>query len=268
MAPPTSRIASLLGLDGRCALVTGASSGIGAHLAVVFHEAGADVVICARRADRLQSLAEKLNGSHSGAPRVHVVELDVADTAQVRSGFDQAEARLGGRVCDVVLNCAGIAMPKRAVDVTDEEYDSIMAVNQRGAFAVAREAAQRMLKAGVPGSIINVGSILGLRQASFQTVYGMSKAALQQMTKIMALELARTGVRINAILPGYFPSEINEEFYKTDAGKAHIQRMPKRRFGALEELDAATLLLASERAGSFITGECLVVDGGHLLSSL
>jgi len=143
-----------------------------------------------------------------------------------------------------------------------------MAVNQRGAFIVAREAAGRMVKAGTRGSVINVASIQGLRQGSMQTTYGMSKSAVIQMTKVMALELAKTGVRVNALAPGYFPSEMTEDFYKTEQGRSHVQRMPAKRLGELRELDGAMLLLASEQAGSFVTGVCVPVDGGHLNSSL
>lgn len=263
MAPASQRVASLLSLEGRCCLVTGASSGIGAHLAAVLHEAGAVVVLCARRVERLQSLAQCLG---EGA---FAVELDVADSTQVAACFDRAEACLGGgRVCDVVLNCAGVAIPQRAVDVTDADYDNTMAVNQRGAFFVAREAARRMMKAGVKGSIINVASIQGLRQSGMHTAYGMSKAAVIQMTKVMALELVRMGVRVNALAPGYFPSEMTSEFYATERGKEHMKKMPARRLGELRELDAVTLFLASELASSFVTGICLPVDGGHLLSAL
>mmetsp|Transcript_19023 Transcript_19023/g.60427 ORF Transcript_19023/g.60427 Transcript_19023/m.60427 type:complete len:268 (+) Transcript_19023:72-875(+) len=267
MAPPSPRVASLLSLDGRRALVMGASSGLGEHLAAVLHEAGADVVLCARRASRLQDLAASLGRSRSAGPGAHVVEADVADAAQVRAAFDRAETCLGG-VCDLVLNCAGVAIPARAINATDEQYDSLMAVNQRGAFFVAREAAQRMVKAGIKGSVINVASIQGVRQSGMQTLYGMSKSAVIQMTKVMALELVRSGVRVNALAPGYFPSEMTEDFYGTEQGRSHIQRMPARRLGELRELDAATLLLASEQAGSFVTGVCLPVDGGHLLSAL
>eukprot|EP00927_Polykrikos_kofoidii_P072842 TRINITY_DN68922_c0_g1_i1.p1 TRINITY_DN68922_c0_g1~~TRINITY_DN68922_c0_g1_i1.p1 ORF type:complete len:287 (+),score=50.80 TRINITY_DN68922_c0_g1_i1:59-862(+) len=267
MAPPSPRVASLLALDGRRALITGASSGIGAHLAAVLHEAGAEVVLCARRGERLQELAAELQRSRNDSS-VHVVVADLSDGPQVRVAFEQAEACFGGQPCDVVLNCAGVALARLAIDVSDEEYDAVVAVNQRGAFFVAREAARRLKLAGLGGSIINVASILGVRQSSQTAVYGMSKAAVIQMTKIMALELVQSGIRVNAIAPGYFPSEMTDDFFSTDKGRSHIQRMPARRMGKLHELDAATLLLASEQAGSFLTGICLPVDGGHLLSAL
>jgi len=270
MAPPSRRVESLLSLDGRCVLVSGASSGLGAHLARVLHEAGADVVLCARRVDKLRDLAGELNrrrGSGAEGGGAHAVEMDVADAAQVRQGFDQAETLLG-RTCDVLLNCSGINPAKKVLELSDEEYDGAMAVNQRGAFLVAREAAARMARAGVKGSIINVASIYGLRQGNLQTVYAMSKAAMIQMTKNMALELARQGVRVNAIAPGYFPTEMNKDTFETEGGKRLLSRVPFRRLGALHELDAATLLLASESASSFVTGACLPVEGGHLVSAL
>lgn len=266
MAPPSARMASLVSLEGRCALVTGASSGIGAHLAAVLHEAGADVVLCARRADRLASLAARLNAQRPES--AFAVEFDVADAAQVAAAFDRAEVALGGRVCDVIVGCAGVAAPRRAVDVSDEEYDAVMAVNQRGAFFVAREAARRLLRDRRRGSIINVASIQGLRQSGMHATYGMSKAAVIQMTRIMALELVRQGVRVNALAPGYFPTEMTEEFYTTELGRKHISRMPAKRLGQLRELDGATLFLACEAASSFVTGICIPVDGGHLVSAL
>jgi len=240
----------------------------------VLHEAGADVVLCARRVGRLKDLAAELGlqrqkawpeASSGGA---FVVEMDVADPVAVPKGFDAVEACLNGRTCDIVLNCAGIAIPKLTVETSDEDYEALMAVNQRGAFYVAREAARRMIRAKLPGSIINIGSILGLRQEKAQATYGMSKAAMIQMTKIMALELASNNIRVNCIAPGYFRTEINEEFFDSEKGKAFVKRIPMRRLGQASELDAVTLTLASEKAGSFITGACIVVDGGHTLSAL
>lgn len=265
MAPPSTRVASLLSLEGRSALVTGASSGIGAHIAEVLHEAGASVVMCARRMERLQDLADKLNTTRQGA---YVVAMDVAEASQVVQAFDEAEKCAGGAV-EIIVNCAGIATPNRAVDVLDAEYDELMSVNQRGAFIVAREAARRMLKSSVQGSIINIASIHGLRQGSSQVTYAMSKSAVIQMTKVMALELARQGVRVNAIAPGYFPTEMNEDFLKSEAGqRLVVARIPMQRLGILSELDAAVLLLVSGNASSFITGVCLPVDGGHVVSAL
>lgn len=270
------RVASLLSLQGRRALVTGASSGIGAHLAVVLHEAGADVVLCARRADRLRDLAADINRRHAAASdgrgsiggRAFVVEMDVADAAGISKGFDEAEALLGGLPCDVIVNCAGIAIPKRMTEISFEDYESLMAVNERGAFFVAQEAAMRLIKADLPGSIINIASILGLRQERNQATYSMSKAAVVQMTKVMALELVRNRVRVNCICPGYFGSEMNTEFFASEKGKAFIKRTPPGRLGELQEMDAMTLLFASEKASSFITGVVVPIDGGHLVSSL
>eukprot|EP00930_Biecheleria_cincta_P031322 TRINITY_DN21740_c0_g2_i1.p1 TRINITY_DN21740_c0_g2~~TRINITY_DN21740_c0_g2_i1.p1 ORF type:complete len:268 (-),score=54.60 TRINITY_DN21740_c0_g2_i1:60-863(-) len=267
MAPPSARIVSLLSLEKCSVLITGASSGIGAHLTEVFHEAGANVVMCARRTERLQELADRLHRKRQDAG-AYVVAMDVADPSQVAHAFVEAERCLGGAV-EIVVNCAGIAKPNRAVDVHDADYDELMSVNQRGAFTVAREAARRMLRASVKGSIINIASIHGLRQGSSQVTYAMSKSAVIQMTKVMALEMARQGVRVNAIAPGYFPTEMNEEFLKSEAGqKLIVARIPMQRLGNLSELDAAVLLLASGNASSFITGVCLPVDGGHVMSAL
>mmetsp|Transcript_8108 Transcript_8108/g.18058 ORF Transcript_8108/g.18058 Transcript_8108/m.18058 type:complete len:273 (+) Transcript_8108:62-880(+) len=272
MAPPDVKTSSILSLDGSVALITGASSGIGAHLAEVLHAAGADVVLCARRADRLHKLAEDLaarrrnTGANNGG--AFVVEMDVANPASIPRGFTKAE-ECAGRVCDVIINCAGVAMPKKVVDTSLQDYENLMAVNQRGAYFVAGEAARRMMKAGVAGSIINVASILGLRQARGQSTYGMSKAAVVQMTKVLALELASSNIRVNALAPGHFVTEMNSEWFKTEQGrKFATSRIPQKRVGEMRDLDAVTLMLASHTASAFITGAVIPIDGGHLLSAL
>eukprot|EP00971_Amphidinium_carterae_P256061 5083926-Amphidinium_carterae.1 len=258
-------VATVLGLG----LVTGASSGIGAHLAEVLHAAGADVVLCARRADRLHSLAEKMAALRSpGQGGVYVVEMDVANPSHIPLAFAKAE-ELAGRACNVVLNNAGVDAPRKAVETTVDEYDHLMAVNQRGAYVVATEAAKRMMKAGIAGSIINVSSILGLRQAKGQSTYGMSKAAVVQMTKVLALEMASSSIRVNCLAPGFFVTEMTASWFKTEQGTKYVvQKVPQQRHGELRDLDAATLLLASSAASSFITGAVIPVDGGHLLSAL
>lgn len=255
-------------------MVTGASSGIGAHLAATLHEAGASVVLCARRADRLEGLVAELNrrceGSSGDATtqRAFAVAMDVAEPASIVRGFDAAESLFSGSPCDIIVNCAGVAITKRAIDTSDKDYEDLMAVNQRGAFQVAREASKRLVQAGTHGSIINIASIMAFRQQKQQATYGMSKAALVQMTKIMALELVKNNVRLNCIAPGYFLTEINEDFFSSDVGKARAKQLPGGRLGELHELDATLLLLASEKASSFITGAVMTVDGGHMVSSL
>ena len=258
--PPRTDVMQV-NLTGRAALVTGASSGLGEHFARVLAGAGAAVAIAARRTDRLEALAAELRGV--GAT-VAVVQLDVLDRAGVANAVDQAASALGG--LDVLVNNAGVTLSKPAIDYDDADFDDVVDVNLRGAFTVARGAARIMRSRG-GGAMINIASILGLRQAGQVAAYAISKAGVIQMTKILALEWARHGIRVNAIAPGYIDTELNADFWETDAGEALVKRIPQRRLGRLEELDGPLLLLASD-ASSFMTGSVLAVDGGHLVSAL
>lgn len=249
-----------LSLDGKVALVTGASGGLGRHFAGVLARAGATVVLAARRVEKLEAAAAELG------PQGHAVALDVADPVSVADAFAAAEAKAGGPVT-VVVNNAGIADTRTALDVTPDDWDRVLDTNLTGAFLVAQAAARRMTAAGVPGSIVNIASIAGLRPAGAVAAYCASKAGLVHLTKALALEWARHGIRVNALCPGYVETDINAEFFATDAGKALIKRIPQRRLGKPEELDAPLLLLASD-AASYLTGSVLAVDGGHLVSSL
>ncbi len=246
-----------LQLSGKQALITGASGGLGAHFAQVLAQAGARVTLAARRADRLQAQVAALTQAGFAAD---ALDLDVTDAASVAAAF-------AGRQFDVVINNAGISGEGMAIDMTAEEWDRVFATNLRGSFLVAQAAAQAMRAAGTGGSIVNIASILGLRVGGAVLAYTSSKAGLVQMTKAMALEWARHGIRVNALCPGYIATEINQDFFATEAGKALVKRIPQRRLGRAEELSAPLLLLASD-AGSYITGATLAVDGGHLVSSL
>lgn len=249
-------------LNGQVALVTGASSGIGLHLARTLGTAGCIVGIAARRQDRLVALAEEID---AGPGEAVVLQMDVTDRASVDKGLDRL-AEAGG--CPAILvNNAGVALPSSFLDAKDEETGQVFALNQIAAWRVAQSVCRRQKEAGTGGSIINIASITGLRTVGGAASYAVSKAALVQMTKVMALELARYGIRVNALAPGYFATELNRDFLESDAGQAMLKRSPMRRAGRLEELDAVTLLLASER-GSFITGAVIPVDGGHLVSGL
>ncbi|MCA1939468.1 MAG: SDR family oxidoreductase, partial [Caenispirillum bisanense] len=199
-------------------------------------------------------------------PQGHAVALDVADPASVADAFAAAEEKAGAPVT-VVVNNAGIADTRAALDVTPDDWDRVLDTNLTGAFLVAQAAARRMTAARVPGSIVNIASIAGLRPAGAVAAYCASKAGLVHLTKALALEWARHGIRVNALCPGYVETDINAEFFATDAGKALIKRIPQRRLGKPEELDAPLLLLASD-AASYLTGSVLAVDGGHLVSSL
>ncbi len=244
-------------LDGRIALITGASSGIGAALAEGLAAAGARVALAARRTDRTIALAERIRASGGEAVSV---SMDVTSTASIKSAFDQVESALG--VPTVVVNNAGIADAKSFIKTTRESLDRTMATNFFGVWEVAQEAARRMVAAKTGGSLINVASVLGLGSAVGYSSYSASKGAVIQLTRTMALEFVKYGIRVNALAPGWFVSEMNQEFFDSEAGKTYAQRIPPGRTGELSELVGPVLLLASE-AGSFINGTVLPVDGGH-----
>ena len=251
-----------LSLAGRNALVTGANGGLGSHFAHTLAQAGAAVAVSARRVDALHALHASLAAL---GRRIEPVALDVTDAASVTAAFEHASAALGP--ITVVVNNAGIAITKPLLDHTEDEWLRVIDVNLNGAWRVAQAAARHMVAHGQGGSIVNVASILGLRVASQVPSYAASKAALIQLTKAMALELARHRIRVNALAPGYVETGINREFFASDAGQALIKRVPQRRIGKPAELDAAILLLASD-AGSYMTGSVVTVDGGHVVSSL
>jgi NAD(P)-dependent dehydrogenase (short-subunit alcohol dehydrogenase family) len=250
-------------LVGKVVLVTGASSGIGAHLAGVAARAGARVVLAARRIERLAEVQRAI-ALEQGEPLG--VVMDVTDRASVEAAFDAAEATFG--VVDVVLNNAGIGNGQRALEISEQEWRSMLSTNLDGVWRVAQCAAQRLVKAGRGGSIVNIASILGLRVGGGYSHYCTAKAGVVQLTKALALDLARHRIRVNAIAPGYFKTEMNDAFFDSEKGQAYIHdAVPMRRLGTLPELDGPFLLLASE-AGAFMTGSTLAVDGGHLVSSL
>jgi NAD(P)-dependent dehydrogenase (short-subunit alcohol dehydrogenase family) len=249
----------LFSLDGRVALVTGASSGLGQHFARVLHGAGATVVLAARRVDRIEAEAARLG------ERAHAVAMDVSDEASIAAGFEKIAETLPAP--DVVVNNAGVSGSSMMLQMETPEWDGVIEVNLRGPFLVAREAARRLVAAKRPGSIVNIASILGLRVSPAVAPYMASKAGLIHLTRSMAYEFARYGIRVNALCPGYFATEINAEFLETDWAKASLKRVPQRRIGDLRDLAGPLLLLASD-AGAFMTGEALVVDGGQSINSL
>ncbi|WP_048440841.1 SDR family NAD(P)-dependent oxidoreductase [Caenimonas sp. SL110] len=252
----------MFGLEGKLALVTGASSGLGQHFAGVLARAGATVVLAARRRDRVLELAAQL--ADEGC-RTHAVALDVTDTASVNAAFDEILARAG--VPDVVVNNAGVSVTKPLLAQDESDWDHVIDTNLKGSWLVATEAARRLVAAGKPGCVINVASILGERVAGGVAPYAISKAGVLQATKVMALELARHGIRVNALLPGYIATDLNQAFLSSEAGERLRARIPARRFGQLQDLDGPLLLLASD-AGAAMTGASLAVDHGHLVSSL
>ncbi|WP_411840474.1 SDR family NAD(P)-dependent oxidoreductase [Paracoccus sp. ME4] len=250
---------TLFRLDGRTALVTGASGALGAEFARALAGAGARVVLAARRVDAMRALADSL-------PHAHAIALDVTDLGSVARAVADAEAWAGAPV-DLLVNNSGIATPGAALDQGDEDWARVMGVNLDGARRMAVAVAARLVATGRPGAIVNVASILGLRQGAGVSAYATSKAALIQLTRQHALEWARHRIRVNALAPGYVETDLNRDFFATDAGQAQIRRIPQRRLGRAEELSGPLLLLSSD-AGSFMTGSVIVADGGHLLSPL
>ena len=251
----------LFSLRGKAALVTGASSGLGRHFAGVLARAGAKVAIAARRLDRLQALQSEI---HTGGGEAVAVAMDVADRASVTRAFDAAEKALGP--ITILVNNAGIPSGAYFVNTTEEEWRSVMSVNLDGVFRVGQEGARRMVAAGSGGSIINTASMLSFSVNKTLSAYSATKAAVASLTKSMALELARDKIRVNALAPGYFDTELNDGFLTSEAGKRMLARVPMGRPGALSDLDGALLLLASE-AGAYMTGSIVVIDGGHLLTT-
>jgi NAD(P)-dependent dehydrogenase (short-subunit alcohol dehydrogenase family) len=252
----------LFDLCGKVALVTGASSGLGEHFARTLASRGATVIAAARRADRLDALVASVRKEGGTA---HAVPLDVADPASVASAVARS-LELAGAI-DILVNNAGIAQTKPSLDLTETDWRRVLDTNLDGAWRTAQAVAKTMVAARRPGSIVNIASVLGLRQATHLLAYAAAKAALVQLTQSLALEWARYAIRVNAIAPGYVLTEINRDFFATEAGKAMVQRVPQRRIGTTADLDGALLLLASD-AGSYMTGAIVAVDGGHLVNSL
>lgn len=245
------------GLAGKTALVTGASSGLGAHFARLLAGQGVHVTAAARRLDRVTALAAEI-GKAGGT--VQALEMDVADASSVT-------AALAGTSFDIVINNAGTTLSAAALNHDVEAIDRIIDTNLKGAFQVARVTAAAMAAKGEGGAIVNVASILGKRVAGHVAAYTASKAGLVQLSRALALEWARYGIRVNSLCPGYIETELNREFFASDAGKALIRRVPQRRLGQPSDLDGPLLLLVSE-LGGFMTGTELTADGGHLVSSL
>ena len=246
-------------LTGKTALVTGASQGLGRSFASVLARHGAAVGLAARQTSKLDALQAEIRDNGGQAA---TVALDVTDVGAIERAFDEVEAALGP--VDILVNNAGVAVTKSTLDQTPDDWDQVLDTNLKGAFFVAQTAAKRMAERG-GGSIVNIASVLSLAVVGHLGPYAASKGGLLQLTRTMALELARSNVRVNALAPGYIQTEINRDFLATEPGQRMLKRVPQRRFGQPEDLDGALLLLASD-AGRYMTGAIVLVDGGMLLT--
>ena len=254
------KAAELFDLAGRVALVTGASSGLGARFATVLAANGAAVALVARRAERLHELKKKIEAAGGKAA---AIEADVLDRAAMTRAFDEAERAFG--TVTILVNNAGVAHADRAVELSEEKWRHVLSTNLDAVFYWAQEGARRMLAANRKGAIVNIASVLGFGVSKGVIAYTTAKAGVVQITKALGLELAFKGVRVNAIAPGWFVTEINRDFLESEEGKKLTRDIPVGRFGQEGDLDGALLLLASD-AGRYIAGATIVVDGGQMVA--
>ena len=251
-------------LSGRVAFVTGASSGLGAQFARTLAKTGAGVVLASRRIEKLKELRARIEGEGGDA---HVVELDVTDFDSIKSAVAHAETEMGS--IDILVNNSGVSTTQRLQDVTPEDFDFIFDTNVKGAFFVAQEVGKRMLarsRGAAPGSftggrIINIASMAGLKVLPQIGAYAMSKAAVVQMTKAMALEWGRFGINVNALCPGYIDTEINHHHWNTEHGQKLVSMLPRKRVGQPQDLDALIVMLASDQS-HFVNGAVIAADDG------
>jgi NAD(P)-dependent dehydrogenase (short-subunit alcohol dehydrogenase family) len=253
-----------INLEGKVALITGASSGLGKRFAQVLSQAGAKVVLASRRTERLKELRAEIEASGGAA---HVVSLDVTDYQSIKAAVAHAETEAG--TIDILVNNSGVSTTQKLTDVTPADFEFVFDTNTRGSFFVAQEVAKRMIMRGNSASkpgyrIINVASVAGLRVFPQIGLYAMSKAAVVQMTKAMALEWGRHGINVNAICPGYIDTEINHHHWKTEQGQKLMSMLPRRRVGKPEDLDGLLLLLAADES-QFINGSVISADDGFSL---
>ena len=251
-------------LSGRVAFITGASGGLGQQFALTLSRAGAAVVLASRRVEKLKDLRAQIEGEGGDA---HVVALDVTDIASIKSAVAHAETEVGP--IDILVNNSGVSTTQRIQDVSEDDYDYIFNTNTKGAFFVAQEVGKRMLaraKGAAPGTytggrIINIASVAGLKVLPQIGAYCMSKAAVVQMTRSMALEWGRFGINVNAICPGYIDTEINHKHWQTEQGLKLIQMLPRKRVGQPQDLDALLVMLCSNQS-HFINGAVISADDG------
>jgi len=253
-------MSDLFDVSGETILITGASQGLGRRFARVLSAHGAAVVLAARQTGKLKALEDEIK---SKGGRAAAVEMDVTKTCSIAKGIDAAEAALGP--VTVLINNAGIAVEKLAVEQSEADWDAVIGANLKGAYFAATEVARRMIAGNSGGNIVNIASVLGFSVVKFISPYAISKAGVVQATKALALELAASNIRVNALAPGYIDTEINHEVWATPAGEKLVKRIPQRRVGHESDLDGAILLLASN-ASRYMTGSVVTVDGGFLLT--
>lgn len=250
-------------LMGKVAVVTGASGGLGAHFARRLATEGAAVALCARRMDRVEALAGELTAAGC---RALAVRLDVADARAVGPALDKVEAELGP--ISILVNNAGVGGDGLALDVSIEDWDNTFAVNVRGTFIAAREAAKRMIASGVAEAgdarILNIASIASHTVLPGLSAYCASKAAVAMLTQGLAREWARRGIAVNALCPGYIETDINADWFGTEGGARQVKAFPRRRLMDPTDLDAAFLMLTGPAARA-ITGSIITVDDGQSL---
>jgi NAD(P)-dependent dehydrogenase (short-subunit alcohol dehydrogenase family) len=247
---------------GQVALVTGASSGIGRRFAQVLAAAGAKVALAARREDRLAELAREIE--RAGGTCLPLT-LDVTRRDSIAAALDAAEARLGP--LSILVNNAGVVVSKPLFEHSEDDWDYVVDTNLKGAWLMARDFAYHLAGRQRPGRIINISSILASRTIGRVPAYCAAKAGLTHLTHVLAMELARYGILVNALAPGYVETDFNRAFFQTEAGKALIGRIPLRRIGQAPDLDGALLFLASP-ASAYVTGAVLAVDGGHAVAAI
>lgn len=252
-------MSDFFGLEGKTALVTGASQGLGHRFATVLAEHGAKVALAARQEEKLETLKAEIAAKGGTAS---TAKLDVTDAASIEACLDQVERALGP--IDILVNNAGVAVSKSVLEQTEADWDKVVDTNLKGAFFMAQAAAKRMVTRGEGGAIVNIASVLALEVIGHLAPYAASKGGIWQVTKTMALELARHHVRVNALAPGYIVTDINRDFLEGPTGQQMVKKIPQRRFGEPEDLDGALLLLASD-AGRYMTGAVIVLDGGFML---
>jgi NAD(P)-dependent dehydrogenase (short-subunit alcohol dehydrogenase family) len=248
-------------MTGKAVLITGASGdGLGRNFALALAKAGAAVVVAARREEPLKALADQIVADGGKA---YAVKMDVTDMESVRAGIAEAVRLTGG--LDGLINNSGVVGRVPLLEQSVEAWKRIIDTNLNGVWAVGCEVARAMVAGGKGGSIVNIGSLLSFRQSPGNTAYAVSKAAVVQLTQQMALEWTEHKIRVNALAPGYFETDLNREFLRSETGKKILTRIPMGRTGELHELNGAMLLLLSD-AGSFITGSTISVDGGHRIN--